>query len=133
MENKTKSHARTASQNTPSKRLAGSMIELVEKFGTEEKCEEYMVSLKYPNGFKCPRCGCITQSKIEGRREHQCTKCSWQFSPTSNTAIEHTKIPLVKWFQLVWQLVHGKRGLSAMEAAELIGVSDRCALHMLQR
>ena len=129
----TKSNARTAAQNTPQGRIAGTMLGLAERFGTEERCEAYLISLKYPDGFVCPKCGCRTEHGIEGRREHQCTRCGWQFSATSGTTMAHTKVPLVKWFQLGWQLTHGKRGISAMEGAEIAGVSDRCAVHMLQR
>lgn len=133
MAGRTRSRARSAAENAHADRIAPTMAELVERFGTEEACEEHLISLKFPGGFSCPRCGCRTEHRIAGRREHQCTRCGWQFSATSGTTLAHTRVPLAKWFQVGWQLVHGKRGLSAMEAAEIAGVSDRCAGHMPRR
>ena len=26
-------------------------------FATEEACREYLVQLRWPDGFRCPRCG----------------------------------------------------------------------------
>ena len=31
--------------------------ELESRFATEEACREYLASLRWPNGFVCPKCG----------------------------------------------------------------------------
>ena len=89
---KTKSKARTASQNAPSG-IAGNMAELIGRFGTEEACELHMIGLRWPGGFECPRCGHREYARVSGRREFRCAGCGWQFSATSGTAIAHTKVP----------------------------------------
>ena len=50
------SNARTAAQNAP-RGIAPNMALLVGRFGTEGACERHMLSLRWPGGFECPRCG----------------------------------------------------------------------------
>ena len=34
-----------------------SLLEFEKWFATEEACREYLVRLRWPEGFRCPRCG----------------------------------------------------------------------------
>ena len=34
-----------------------SLEQLLESFGTEEKCEEALERVRWPEGFQCPKCG----------------------------------------------------------------------------
>lgn len=123
---------RTAAQNAP-RGIAGNMAELVGRFGTEEACEEHLISLRWPDGFECPGCGCRTRSRVAGRREFRCTRCGWQFSATSGTAIAHTKLPLTLWFRAAWLVARDPRGVSAAALAEELGVSDVTGASVLRR
>ncbi|MCL2503618.1 MAG: transposase [Coriobacteriia bacterium] len=33
------------------------VTELFDAFPDEEACEQYLVLLKHPDGYRCPRCG----------------------------------------------------------------------------
>jgi hypothetical protein len=33
------------------------MEEFEKEFGTEKACRDYIISIRWPNGFQCPRCG----------------------------------------------------------------------------
>ena len=44
-----------------------------------------------------------------------------------------TELPLVKWFLAVYLLTHSKRGVSAMEPARQLGVSERTAGYVVLR
>jgi transposase-like protein len=109
------------------------MTEFFRQFGTEEKCESYMFSQLYPQGFRCPKCGHDHCSKIAGRREYQCSHCGYQFSLTTGTVMENTKLPLSKWFLAAFLIVRDKRGISGMQLARELEVSDRTAYFVLQR
>lgn len=50
------------SQNTVS------LIEYQTKYSTKEACEKELYKLKWPNGFKCPYCGCTQHYIINARR-----------------------------------------------------------------
>ena len=126
------SNARTAAQNAP-RGIAPNMAALVERFGTEEACERHMVSLRWPGGFECPRCGHRSYARVRGRREFRCEGCGWQFSATSGTAIAHTRVPLTKWFRAAFMVCADPRGASAQAVARECAVSDITGMSMLRR
>ena len=130
-----RSKARTAGENArwAEGRIAPSMAELERRFGTEEQCERYLISLKYPGGFVCERCGHGGYKKVGNRREYRCTGCNRQFSATVGTVLEGTKLPLTKWFRAAWMVSADTRGASAQAVARECGVSDLTAHAMLRR
>ena len=127
-----RSKARTAAQNAP-RGIAGNMAELASRFGTEEACERHMLSLRWPGGFECPRCGHRSYARVSGRREFCCSSCRWQFSATSGTCIAHTKLPLTRWFRAAYMVCADPRGASAQAVARECGVSDATGTAMLRR
>ena len=127
-----RSKARTAAQNAP-RGIAGNMAELASRFGTEEACERHMLSLRWPGGFECPRCGHRSYARVSGRREYCCSSCRWQFSATSGTCIAHTRLPLTKWFRAAYMVRADPRGTSAQAVARECGVSDATGTAILRR
>lgn len=112
----------------------GTLLGWVARFGTEEACEAELLGRMWPEGFRCPACGHERCAPVTGRpRKWQCTRCSRQFSVTAGTAMRGSKLPLVKWFLAVYLMTHSKRGVSAMELARQLGVSERTAGYVLLR
>ena len=131
-----KRNARTAAENADwaEGKVAASWADFGERFGTEERCEEYLISLKFPEGFACPRCGHGEYAKVGGgRREYRCTGCNRQFSATVGTVLEGTKLPLTKWFRAIRMVAADTRGASAQAVARECGVSDVTGLSMVRR
>jgi transposase-like protein len=128
-----KRNARTAAENADwaEGKVAASWADFGERFGTEERCEEYLISLKSPEGFACPRCGHGEYAKVGGgRREYRCTGCNRQFSATVGTVLEGTKLPLTKWFRAIRMVAADTRGASAQAVARECGVSDATGASM---
>jgi transposase-like protein len=109
------------------------MVEFFRRFGTEEQCEEHLFHKLYPKGFHCPKCGNVHCAKIRNRREYQCSHCAFQFSLTTGTIMENTKLPLSKWFLATFLITRDKRGISGMQLARELEVTDRTACFLLQR
>ncbi len=99
-------------------------IEFDKRFGTEEGCREYLLRLKWPTGFKCPRCGKRKYWFISGRHLFQCTSCNYQSSLTAGTVMEGTKKPLVLWFKAMYLMVGTKIGVSARELQRQLGLGS---------
>ncbi|MDI4646001.1 IS1595 family transposase [Cohnella hashimotonis] len=93
---------------------------------SEEDCEIALFRAKWPDGFRCPRCGGFDFYRIvsRGRRLFECSSCSHQTSLTSGTILQGTRTPLVKWFHAM-HLMHS--GISAVLLAELIQVTYKTA------
>jgi hypothetical protein len=47
-----------------------SLPEFLERYGTDEQCEQALVGARWPSGFVCPVCG-VTPSRTSFRREGQ--------------------------------------------------------------
>lgn len=86
------------------------LIEYMEKYGTEEQCREYQFNNRWSDGFKCPKCNHEEYFDIKSRNLYQCKKCNHQASVTAGTIMDKTRIPLVKWFMAMYFMSEDKRG-----------------------
>jgi transposase-like protein/ribosomal protein L37AE/L43A len=91
------------------------------RFGTEEACRNYLVKLRWPEGFICPHCG---ETKAWAVREvlWQCAGCAKQVSVTAGTIFQDTRTPLRVWFQAMWWLTTQKNGASALGLQRILGL-----------
>ena len=112
----------------------GSLHAMLSKYPDERSCERRLIEVRWPEGWKCPKCGNGRCSPVADRnRIWQCTRCSRQFSVTAGTYMQHSKVHLRRWFHAIWLVARSKRGVSAMELAAQIGVSEVTAGLVLER
>lgn len=107
-----------------------------ERFGTEAACREYLARLRWPNGFRCPKCG-HDRGWTNVRNDIECAQCGHQTSLTAGTVFEGTRRPLSLWFKAMWWITTQKTGGSAVGLQRLLGLrSYQTAwtwLHKLRR
>jgi transposase-like protein len=98
--------------------------EFIAQYGTEEQCAAALELARWPDGFRCPRCGSATHGVIQGERakRFQCKACRHQTSLTAGTVMEATKLPLTTWFLAIYLPSQAKTGLSAMALMRQLGV-----------
>jgi transposase-like protein len=109
------------------------IIEFSEKYGTEEKCREYLFNTRWSEGFICPKCEHGEYFDIKSRNLYQCKKCNHQASVTAGTIMDKTRTPLVKWFMAMYLMSEDKRGISALSLMDKIGVAYQTAWSMCHR
>ena len=109
------------------------MMELMERFGTEEKCRAILEELRWPDGVRCPRCNSVKISRIHERDQFDCDDCRYQFSVTSGTIWHDTHLPLRKWFIAIYLTVESKKGFSANQMKRVLGVSYKTAWFLCHR
>ena len=106
------------------------------RFSTEEGCREYLFQLRWPEGFRCPRCGCGKAWAVRASL-FQCSSCNYQTSVTAGTVFQDTRKPLSVWFRAMWFMTSQKNGASALGLQRVLGLgSYRTAwswLHKLRR
>lgn len=112
-----------------------SLIEFQSKYGTEESCEQALFHLKWPEGFKCPKCGFSHCTIVRGRRLHvyQCPACRHQTSAIAETIMANTKLSLVKWFLALYFVSTNKDGISEIALAKYINVTLKTAWALLHK
>jgi transposase-like protein len=102
-----------------------SMPEFMERYGSEEQCEEALAASRWQDGFVCPACGAAAfcafrRGKLPYR---QCSSCRYQCSVIVGTIFESTKLPLTRWFLAMHLLTQAKNNVSALELMRHLGVS----------
>jgi transposase-like protein len=112
------------------------LMELEERFSTEEACVDYLAAMRWPEGFRCSGCG-GDQAWRATRLRWVCRNCGWETSVTAGTIFADSRLPLCLWFRAIWQVVTQKDGASAMGLQRVLGLgSYRTAwslLHKLRR
>jgi transposase-like protein len=100
-----------------------SLRELIETFPSEDDCKRFLVNRRWPAGVACPRCGkadnVYALKTLAWRWECSNKKCrtgnAYRFSVTSGTVFENTKYPIKTWFEVLWQMLNSKKGVSALQ------------------
>ena len=87
--------------------------EFEKRFASEESCREYLTKLRWPDGFRCPRCGGDRAFVIRSTL-FQCCECRHQTSVTAGTIFQDTRKPLRTWFRAMWYVTSQKNGASAV-------------------
>ncbi len=112
------------------------LMELEKEFSTEAQCLDYLFKLRWPDGYVCPRCGCIDCWQV-GPAKYKCQDCSYQTTVIAGTIFQDTHKPLTLWFRAIWYVTSQKNGTSDLGLQRILGLgSYRTAwtwLHKLRR
>ncbi len=74
-------------------------------FRIEEDCENLLMSMRWSNGFCCPRCDNHEAFNIRTRRLLECKECRMQVSITAGTIMHKSKLSLLLWFRAIELLI----------------------------
>ena len=112
------------------------LAEFEARFATEAACRAYLAQLRWPNGFRCPKCGGTTAWPVRVVL-WQCAGCGRQTSVTAGTVFQDTRTPLTMWFRAMWWVTNSKAGTSALTLQHLLGLGSYQTawawLHKLRR
>jgi len=102
-------------------------------FPDEKSCFDYLVKLRWPEGFICPACNVKSEPWVATRNRLVCQKCKHKIVATAGTLFEKTRTPLSTWFDAAWHVTTAKNGMSAKTLERTLGTSYHVAWMMLQR
>jgi transposase-like protein/ribosomal protein L37AE/L43A len=106
------------------------------RFSSEEACREYLFQLRWPEGFRCPRCNHSKAWKVSDTL-WQCGQCDHQTSVMAGTVFQDTRKPLRMWFRAMWYVMCQKNGASALGLQRVLGLGSYQTawawLHKLRR
>jgi transposase-like protein len=107
--------------------------EVTKKFPTDEEVISYYLTIRYPDGVSCNRCGSKKVYQERKRRKvFSCNNCKTTFSPFKGTIFEHSSTELSKWMFAIHMFLNAKKGISAMHLQREIGVTYKTAWRMLK-
>ena len=112
------------------------LSELEARFSSEGACRKYLFQLRWPDGYRCPRCGGAKGWPLRSVLL-ECGNCGYQTSVTAGTIFQGTRKPLALWFRMMWRVTNQKNGASALGLQRALGLgSYKTAwtwLHKLRR
>ena len=120
--------------------LFDSLLHMIDSLQSEEKCRLHLEHVRWPNGqIVCPHCGSVSEKhyrltkdgKFEGL--YKCKDCRERFTVTVGTMFENSHVPLRKWFLALYMFLSHKKGISSVQLAKDINVTQKTAWFMLNR
>ena len=112
----------------------GSLFYFFKRFPDEESCRKYLEERRWGGVPVCPHCG--NAQKIyhyKNGKTFKCAHCKKQFSVKTGTVYENSNIPLLKWFTTFYLISLSKKGISSVELAKTIGVTQKSAWYLLHK
>jgi hypothetical protein len=106
-----------------------SLPEFLKLYGMEAQCEEALAQIRWPDGFRCPRCDGSLHGFVCDRRlkRYQCRQCGHQATVTAGTIMDATKLPLTIWFLAFYLIGQTKTSISSLQLSRQLGVAYNTA------
>jgi transposase-like protein len=98
-------------------------MEFEKQFNSESACRKYLFNIRWPEGFKCPKCKHNKAWVINGQL-YKCRSCGFRSSVTAGTIFQDTKKPLRMWFRAMWHMTNQKHGISALGLQQALGIGS---------
>lgn len=110
-----------------------STFQLFNMFPNAETARRYLESRLWPDGVRCPKCK--SRRRIVTRKNgfYRCNPCKLDFTVRTGTIFERSHIPLHKWLYAIYLLVTARKGISSLQLAKEIGITQKSAWFVLQR
>ena len=117
-----------------------SLIDLFNKFPTDEAAREWFEGLFWPNGAFCPRCGSKDVIEIKHpSMTHRCRDCRRagekknMFSLKTGGVMEASRLGYRVWAIMIYLTSTSLKGVSSMKLHRDLGITQKTAWHMSHR
>ena len=109
-----------------------SFNDMQKTLNTNKKCIEYLEELIWEGVPVSPYDKSSKVYKCKNGR-YKCKNTGKYFTVLTNTIFENTKLPLTKWFQLIYLTIAHRQGIPSTTVANILGVTQKTAWYMLHK
>lgn len=109
------------------------LLQMMDAFPTEQSAINHLRGIRWKDGAFCPHCGSTKVYHFSDDVNHKCGDCRKRFSIKVGSIFEDSKIPLRKWFMAIWLITSHKKGISSVQLAKDIGITQKSAWFVLHR
>lgn len=109
------------------------LVEFLTHFKDEETCIKYFEQIRFSQGEYCPHCNNGKINRFADGKRFRCAKCKKDFTIKTKTVFGESKISIQKWFVAIYLLSVNKKGVSSINLAEQVGVTQKTAWFMDHR
>jgi len=104
------------------------LIEFMDRFSTEEKCKNYLMEIKWKDGFSCDKCHHTCYWEKKGNPYVRvCKSCRHINSITANTLFHKVKFELRKAFLILFEMSTTTKSCSSTVMARKLGINQKTA------
>lgn len=107
------------------------------RFQDAEKARQWLEAQRWPQGPVCSHCGSYSATALHGKAHrkgvYQCNDCRGQFTVTTGSVMERSKIPLNKWLMAMHLMASSKKGVSAHQLHRTLGIGYQAAWFLAHR
>ena len=102
-----------------------STFQVLELFPDQHAARNYLEHRLWPNGPICPKCrsGERITARAKGGFKH-CNACKFDFTVRTDTILGRSHVPLHKWLYAMYLLVTARKGISSIQLAKEIGITQ---------
>ena len=109
------------------------LAEFLAYFKDEETCRKHFAKIRFAKGEYCPHCQHDTIYTFNDGKRYRCAKCKKDFTVITGTVFGETKLPLQKWFIAIYLLSTTSKGISSVQLAKHVGVTQKTGWYMDHR
>lgn len=109
------------------------IFEFLDYFKSEEICISFFEKIRFHDGEYCPHCGHVAIYRFKNGKRFRCASCKQDFTIKTGTIFGDSKVSLKKWFTAIYLLTVAKKGISSVQLAKQVGVTQKTAWFMDHR
>jgi transposase-like protein len=109
------------------------LTDFTDHFCDEETCVKHYTATRFADGEFCPHCGHREIYSFKGGKRYRCQSCKKDFTIKTGTLFGESKLPLRKWFIAIYLLSTTSKGMSSVQLAKHVGVTQKTAWFMAHR
>jgi len=109
------------------------LMEFTAHFHSEDVCRKFFEDMRFAKGEFCPHCKHSKINRFADGKRFRCANCKKDFTIQTGTIFQHGRVPIQKWLFAIYLLSTSKKGISSLQLAKQIGVSQRTAWYMDHR
>ena len=113
-----------------------STFQLFQMFPDADTARVYLEDRRWKGHVRCPHCRADSRiTKRGGKRigYYRCGDCRQEFTVRTGTIFERSHVPLHKWIYAMYLVVTARKGISSVQLAKEIGVTQSTAWFILGR
>ena len=102
-----------------------SLIAFQRQFPNDDACSAYLVSMRWPEGFRCPNCEHDQAWRLQTKAwTFECRRCHRQTSARAGTLMHGSKLPLQVWFWAAYLMATHSNGSAARQLQGQLGLGS---------
>ena len=105
------------------------IFEFFKLYPSEESARLHFEKERWGDNRSCPHCGSLKTKEKPNHKPmpYRCLDCAKHFSVRTGTALAESRLPLQKWLMAMYMMVSSKKGVSSIQLAKHLGITQKSA------